>query len=239
MAASEGTLKCDIWNVKLGQSWAQKAKWNSEDSIGAGRIYGSNGRLGAAQASAPLLRSAPLGHGRQPSMRPTFIKLHNSDPIFRNQIGRGRELALIKFWWIKINEAVNSHLSDFSFDLNSDSEFRNLKARSPAFWNLARFQNSQWAFSSELKSAQHRARIQKPQPVFSSDLKSAWGMIRIQKSHEISVTARKFQFQSELWVRFQNSQFRTTDMLRFHISGLSDFTLYVKSAMSAENVSIH
>ena len=44
---------------------------------------------------AALLRSAPLGHGRQPSMRPTFIKLHNSDPIFRNQIGRGGELALI------------------------------------------------------------------------------------------------------------------------------------------------
>ena len=25
--------------MKLGQSWARKAKWNSEDSIGAGRIY--------------------------------------------------------------------------------------------------------------------------------------------------------------------------------------------------------
>ena len=225
MAASEGTevwyLKCETWSELGTKSEVELGRFNR----GRTHIWQQwAARCGSGERAASSLRS-PLGHGRQPSMRPTFIKLHNSDPIFRNQIGRGGELALIKFWWIKINEAVNSHLSDFSFDLNSDSEFRNLKARSPAFWNLARFQNSQWAFSSELKSAQHRARIQKPQPVFSSDLKSAWGMIRIQKSHEISVTARKFQFQSELWVRFQNSQFRTTDMLRFHISGLSDFTL--------------
>ena len=49
--------------MKLGQSWAQKAKWNSEDSIGAGRIYM------AAMVRRPAAGVAPFpGTGVGPSL---------------------------------------------------------------------------------------------------------------------------------------------------------------------------